>query len=158
MKKRALSGIAVLASLALLAFVTTFTPETPSPAALNWRTDVEKTPPDQIITELQNLARKENRPLLLYFYADWCMNCHELEQLLADEFADTIAADWLPVRIDITDSARWEQPAMDIFGVYGAPALAFTDRQGHVHKGLTLVGAHPPRRTLQAVLEQLKTR
>ena len=84
--------------------------------------------------------------------ADFCRFGIEIE------FADSIAAGWIPVRIDITDSAVWEVPARELFGVYGAPALAFVDRQGNVQKRLTLVGAHPPRRALQSVLDQLSAR
>lgn len=156
--KTSLSKISAAVSLLLLAFFGVFFCGHPPGSGIVWNTDLEKNRPDGMLSSLSALAKKEDRPLLLYFHADWCSNCHELEELLADEFAASIASGWIPVRIDITDSAVWEGPALDLFGVYGAPALAFVDRQGIVQKRLTLVGAHPPRRALQSVLDQLSAR
>jgi thiol:disulfide interchange protein len=153
--KTSISKTGSALSLVLLLFFDSFFCAQPGLTGISWNTDFEKTRPDRILPSLSSFAKKEKRPLLLYFHADWCSNCHELEELLAAEFADSIASGWIPVRIDITDSAVWERPAMDLFGVYGAPALAFVDRQGNLQKHLTLVGAHPPRRALKSVLDQL---
>lgn len=123
---------------------------------LRWNTDFEKMSPTEVVSQLPNLAVKTERPLLVYFHADWCHNCIDLERLLAEpQFFSIIEESWLPVRIDITDSKLWQEPVFQNFGVYGVPALSFVTKEGVIQKRLTLVGASPPKRALRSVLEQL---
>lgn len=130
--------------------------ESESPLLLRWNTDLEKLSPTEVVSQLPNLAVKTGRPLLVYFHADWCHNCIDLERLLAEpRFSSIIEESWLPVRIDITDSKLWQEPVFQNFGVYGAPALSFVTKDGVIQKRLTLVGASPPKRALRSVLEQL---
>jgi len=141
-----LSGIILIGRISVL------------PPTIDWQTDFETSQPDTIEAGLVEFAQHHDRPLLLYFHADWCLNCIDLENVLANEFSDSIQTDWTAIRIDMTDSDKWEAPALSIFGVYGVPALAFMDRTGVIHKNLTLVGANPPRRALRSVLDQLPSK
>ncbi|MBW7857289.1 MAG: thioredoxin family protein [Leptonema sp. (in: Bacteria)] len=121
-----------------------------------WNIDLEKLNPTEVVSQLPNLAVKTGRPLLVYFHADWCHNCIDLERLLAEsQFSSIIEESWLPVRIDISDSKLWQEPVFQNFGVYGVPALSFVTKDGAIQKRLTLVGASPPKRALRSVLVQL---
>lgn len=127
----------------------------PKPS-FQWNTELEKLSPGEVVSQLPRLAAKARRPLMIYFHADWCHNCIDLERLLAQpQFANIITESWLPVRIDMTDSKLWQEPVFHDFGVYGAPALSFVTKEGIIQKRLTLVGASPPKRALRSVLEQL---
>ena len=79
--------------------------------------------------ELDNLleqSRRENRPLLLDFYADWCVSCRIMEREVFDQPpARTHLRDWLLVRADITDNTPASRQLLQRFQLFGPPALIF---------------------------------
>jgi thiol:disulfide interchange protein DsbD len=86
-------------------------------------------------------ARAENRPVMLDFYADWCVECIRMER---NTFPDSRVRDALaqfgPLQADVTANDDVDQELMKAFGIIGPPAILFFDTRGQEMKAYRLVG------------------
>ncbi|HLF95568.1 MAG TPA: protein-disulfide reductase DsbD, partial [Methylococcaceae bacterium] len=71
-------------------------------------------------------AQAQRRPVMLDFYADWCVSCKELER---DTFADTAVraavSDAVLLQADVTANSDEDQSLLRRFGLIGPPAVLF---------------------------------
>jgi thiol:disulfide interchange protein DsbD len=71
-------------------------------------------------------AQSQHRPVMLDFYADWCVSCKELER---DTFADpsvrAALGDALLLQADVTGNSAEDQTLLRRFGLIGPPAVLF---------------------------------
>ncbi len=102
-------------------------------------------------------ARAAGRPVMLDFYADWCVSCKELER---DTFSDpqvrqALAAHrYILLQADVTaNSAADEALLQGRFGLPGPPAIIFFGPDGEERRGLRVVGYLPPERFLEHLRE-----
>lgn len=77
-------------------------------------------------------AQETGRPMLLYFGADWCGACRQLERRVfsRQNVAERIERNYLPVKMDMTDPGPSEQSLAHNYGVSGLPTLVITDTEG----------------------------
>ena len=89
-------------------------------------------------------ARSKNQPVMLDFYADWCISCKEME---AFTFTDPKVASQLKqgvlLQADVTANDDLDKGMLKEFGIFGPPAIIFYDRQGVQQKSLRVVGYMP---------------
>ncbi|MCW8884458.1 MAG: protein-disulfide reductase DsbD [Motiliproteus sp.] len=90
-------------------------------------------------------SKKQNRPVLLDFYADWCVSCKELEfYTFADKAVQQQMDRFTLVKVDVTAN---DQAAKDLYKRYkivGPPALVFYDQGGALLNEKMLVGVPTP--------------
>jgi len=103
-------------------------------------------------------ARQEGKPVLLEFYADWCIPCLELEQ---HTFSDggVIESTWpfVRVRVDMSDYESPESERLrEEFGVTGVPEILFLDARGNEIKEVRIIGFLGPEDFLRRVEQALK--
>ena len=76
-------------------------------------------------SELSESAN-QRRPLLLEFYADWCVECKRMESgTFLDAEVNELLSNYSVVRVDITDNTKAHQEILDQFSLFGPPALIF---------------------------------
>jgi thiol:disulfide interchange protein DsbD len=72
----------------------------------------------------QALLTHAARPLLVDFYADWCVACHELEnKTLTDPKVAAALQGYTLLRIDMTANLPEHQALLKRFGLFGPPGL-----------------------------------
>lgn len=86
-------------------------------------------------------ARSAGRPLLLDWYADWCISCKVIERevLEAPAVAPQLAA-WQLVRFDITESRPEQRALLDRYRLFGPPAILLFAADGSEWQDLRVVG------------------
>ena len=102
-----------------------------------WRT---VTTPTQLDAQL-SAAQAAGQPLMLDWYADWCISCKVIERevFAAPEIAPRLA-DYRLVRFDITDSNPEQRALLDRYKLFGPPAVLFFDRTGKELTDARVVG------------------
>lgn len=111
----------------------------------------------QDLQEAKTLAAKENKILLIDFWADWCTACEEMEKKLfvQEEFINfALANNILPVRIDYsTPNDALDRLAKD-YNIRGLPTVVLTKADGElIH---TLTGFYSKDYTMRELKSALK--
>ncbi len=90
---------------------------------------------------LMNSPQNQNKPILLDFYADWCMACKEMEATVFNRADVTAALDhFLVLRADVTQNNMTDKILLRHFGVIAPPTILFFDTTHHEVKSLRVVG------------------
>lgn len=86
-------------------------------------------------------ARAAGQPVLLDWYADWCISCKVIErEVFADPQIAPRLADYQLIRFDITDSNPQQRALLDRYELFGPPAILFFDRSGQELAEVRVVG------------------
>ncbi len=86
-------------------------------------------------------AKSNGKPLLLDWYADWCISCKVIErEVLTDPNVMTRLNDYALVRFDITDSTPAQRSVLDRYSLFAPPAILFFDKNSDEWHDLRVVG------------------
>ncbi len=100
-------------------------------------------------------AKSKNQPVMLDFYADWCISCKEME---AFTFTDPVVAAKMNkavlLQADVTANDDLDKELLKAFGIFGPPAIILYDAQGTEQKNSRVVG-YMPAEQFSAVLDQV---
>lgn len=92
------------------------------------------------LQELQEKLKAPGKPVMLDFYADWCVSCKEMEKYtFTDPAVQAALADFVLLKADVTANDATDQALMQRFGIIGPPGTLFFV-QGREQRGLRLVG------------------
>lgn len=82
--------------------------------------------------ELDTLLKTSGQPVMLDFYADWCVSCKEMEHLtFTDPRVQARLAQLHLVRADVTANNPDDQALLKRFNLFGPPGIIFFDRSGN---------------------------
>ncbi len=86
-------------------------------------------------------ARQQNRPVMLDFYADWCVSCKVMEAKVFPAPEVKAELDQLILlQADVTANDAIDRELMQSLEVIGPPTMIFYDRNGQEQRHLRLVG------------------
>lgn len=90
-------------------------------------------------------AAAAGRPVMLDFYADWCVACKELERYtFSDPTVIREMERFVVLQADVTANDDQDQALMQgRFGIPGPPAIIFYNRDGQELRGYRIVGFKP---------------
>lgn len=104
------------------------------------------------VAELDARLAAADKPVLLDFYADWCVSCKEMEKYT---FSDARVAAQMRrmtlLQVDVTANTDEDKALLKRFNLFGPPGIIFFDRQGQERQGLRVVGYQPADRFIKVL-------
>jgi thiol:disulfide interchange protein DsbD len=104
------------------------------------------------IAELEQKLQSPGKPVMLDFYADWCVSCKEMEALtFSNERVKPRMAGMLLLQADVTANTAEQQALLKRFQLFGPPGIVFFDAEGKEMKGLRVIGYQNAERFLRTL-------
>ena len=86
-------------------------------------------------------ARAAGRPVMLDFYADWCVSCKEMEKYtFPDPVVRSVLGQAVLLRADVTANDAQDQALLKQFAIFGPPTIAFYGADGQERANFRVVG------------------
>jgi len=86
-------------------------------------------------------AKTAGKPVMVDFYADWCVTCKEMEKYTFSVAAvQQDLSSYVLLKADVTANNEADQALLKRFGAYGPPTTAFFSGQGRECRAFRLVG------------------
>ena len=108
------------------------------------RAAVEDAPRFQRVKDLAELdaaVRSAGRPVMLDFYADWCVSCKEMEHLTFNDPRVRARLDnLLLLQADVTQNSPADRALLKRFNLFGPPGILFFDAQGRELAAQRVIG------------------
>ncbi|MCC6610421.1 MAG: protein-disulfide reductase DsbD [Burkholderiales bacterium] len=104
------------------------------------------------LADLETRLAQVSRPVMLDFYADWCVSCKEMERFtFSDARVREKFAGMVLLQADVTANSDDDKALLKRFGLFGPPGIIFFDRQGREIDGLRVIGYQPADRFLKSL-------
>jgi thiol:disulfide interchange protein DsbD len=93
------------------------------------------------LADLDARIKAAGKPVMLDFYADWCVSCKELERYtFSDARVQTKLSGWTLLQADVTANSDDDKALLQRFKLYGPPGIIFFDAQGREIADQRIVG------------------
>ena len=97
-------------------------------------------------------ARAAKKPVVIDFYADWCLPCKELDEKTFTDAAVVAEMDrFIRVKADLTADDATAKALTKQYEIVGVPTILFIDATGAERKDLRLTGFEPPAKFVERV-------
>ena len=93
------------------------------------------------LAELERRLATAEKPVILDFYADWCVSCKEMERLtFSDVGVRKLLTGFTLLQADVTANSASDKALLKRFGLFGPPAILFFDVRGREAGALKVIG------------------
>ncbi len=104
------------------------------------------------VADLEQKLRSPGKPVMLDFYADWCVSCKQMEAYtFSDPKVRAKMDGMLLLQADVTGNDEQDKALLKRFSLFGPPGIIFFDAQGRETKGLRVIGYQDADRFLKSL-------
>lgn len=83
------------------------------------------------VADVERIVQQTSKPVMLDFYADWCVACKELEAYtFNDSRVQQALSEFTLLQADVTHNTEADLALLKRFGLFGPPGIIFFDNQG----------------------------
>jgi thiol:disulfide interchange protein DsbD len=101
-------------------------------------------------------AKRDQKLVLLDFYADWCISCKEMEvNTFANPEVSKELKQFVLLQADVTANSPENQALLKRFGLFGPPGILFFNLNSEEQKDQRIIGYMPPQRFIERLLKLL---
>jgi len=105
--------------------------------------DVKRLPFERVrsVAELDARIKSAGKPVMLDFYADWCVSCKEMERFtFSDARVQQKLSRWTLLQADVTANSEEDKALLARFKLFGPPGIVFFDSKGDEIDSTRIVG------------------
>ena len=103
----------------------------------------------------RELAAAKGQPVLVDFYADWCVTCHELDAFtFSDPDVQARMRRFTLLKADVTANDEADKELLDSLGLFGPPAIIFYTTEGEELRAFRTV-SYVPAPKFAAMLDEV---
>jgi len=104
------------------------------------------------LAELDARLKTVSAPVMLDFYADWCVSCKEMERFtFSDARVREKMRTMVLLQVDVTANNEDDKALLKRFRLFGPPGIVFFDHEGQEISGLRVIGYQPADRFLESL-------
>ncbi len=93
------------------------------------------------VAQLEQQLANTSKPVMLDFYADWCVACLEMEKFtFIDPNVAAAMAQFLLLQVDVTKMTAADKELLARFKLFGPPGIMFFDAQGKLLQEQRVIG------------------
>jgi len=93
------------------------------------------------VAELDARIRSSERPVILDFYADWCVSCKEMDRYtFSDPRVKAKLSNWTLLQADVTANSDADKALLSRFNLFGPPGIIFFNAEGQEVDGIRVIG------------------
>ncbi len=93
------------------------------------------------LAELDARIKTAGKPVMLDFYADWCVSCKEMERFtFSDPRVQQRLSGWLLLQADVTANSDNDKALLARFGLFGPPGILFFNNKGEELPDVRVIG------------------
>lgn len=102
------------------------------------------------------IAAAKGKPVMLDFFADWCVSCKEMERFtFSDPKVQARLKEVVLLQADVTANNEADKALLKRFRLFGPPGIIFFDHNG-VEQKYRVIGYEKPEKFLQSIDGALK--
>ena len=104
------------------------------------------------LADLEARLKTARKPVILDFYADWCVSCKEMERFtFSDPQVQARLTGIALLRADVTANTADDKALLKRFRLFGPPGIVFFDASGREIEGLRVIGYQPPEKFIKSL-------
>jgi len=104
------------------------------------------------VAALDEKLQAPGRPVMLDFYADWCVSCKEMETFtFSDPRVQAKLGGMLLLQADVTANSDADKLLLKRYSLFGPPGIIFFDAGGREIRGLRVIGYQNAERFLKTL-------
>ncbi len=101
------------------------------------------------ISELENIVSTSKKPIMVDFWATWCVSCIEFDKItFTDMEVKKELSQYLLLKVDVTKNTDDDKALMKKFNLFGPPAMIFY-KNGKEEKNKRMIGFKNPNEFLE---------
>lgn len=103
------------------------------------------------IQELQEIVQNSDKPILLDFWATWCVSCKEMDRYtFSDKDVKNILKEYTLLRADVSKNSIDDKKLLEKFNLFGPPGIVFFNDNEEL-KHLRVIGFKKPNEFLKTL-------
>ena len=104
------------------------------------------------LADLDARLKTAQKPVMLDFYADWCVSCKEMERFtFSDPQVRSRLAGMTLLRADVTANNAEDKALLKRYRLFGPPGIVFFNAGGREIEGLRVIGYQPPEKFIRSL-------